>query len=206
MDADPIAGPRPGPISGLHPGPISGLRPIEVFIALVGGGRGETGDERAANDDACEAVFLVDDGDLTHPTDADLHERWISGLLDDALTLGAHHARVGAGRSAPTPELIASSARRMSRLADDHPGVQVVVENWREMMPDADAVLALLADAGDIRVLIDLGNWTMPDKHEQLARIADGDNFAEGIDAFFDKRAPRFLQTGPRACRVEDGA
>ncbi|WP_445444453.1 sugar phosphate isomerase/epimerase family protein [Clavibacter sp. km3a] len=117
-------------------------------------------------------AFLVDDGDLTHPTDADLHERWISDRLDDALALGAHHARVGAGRSAPTPELIASSARRMSRLADAHPGLQVVVENWREMMPDADSVLALLADAGDIRVLIDLGNWTMPDKHEQLARIA----------------------------------
>src|SRR6185295_9435949 len=27
---------------------------------------------------------------------------------------------------------------------------------------------------------------------EQLARIADGDNFAEGIGAFFEKRAPRF--------------
>jgi sugar phosphate isomerase/epimerase len=118
-------------------------------------------------------AFLVDDGDLTHPADADLHERWISDLLDDAVTLGAHHARVGAGRSAPTPELLAASARRLSRLADGHPGIQVVVENWREMMPDADAVLALLADAGDVRLLIDLGNWTMPDKHEQLARIAE---------------------------------
>ncbi|RII87694.1 sugar phosphate isomerase/epimerase, partial [Clavibacter michiganensis] len=54
-------------------------------------------------------AFLVDDGDLTHPTDADLHERWISGQLDEALALGADHARVGAGRSAPTPELLASS-------------------------------------------------------------------------------------------------
>jgi 2-(1,2-epoxy-1,2-dihydrophenyl)acetyl-CoA isomerase len=27
---------------------------------------------------------------------------------------------------------------------------------------------------------------------EQLARIANGDNFAEGIDAFFEKRIPRF--------------
>ena len=27
---------------------------------------------------------------------------------------------------------------------------------------------------------------------EQLARIADGRDFAEGIDAFFGKRAPKF--------------
>jgi sugar phosphate isomerase/epimerase len=47
-----------------------------------------------------------------------------------------------------------------------------VTENWRELLPDADAVLALLADAVGVRLLIDLGNWTMPDKHEQLARIA----------------------------------
>ena len=118
-------------------------------------------------------AFLVDDGDLTHPTDADLHERWISGQLDDALALGADHARVGAGRSAPTPELLASSARRLSRLAHDHPGIRLVVENWREMMPDADSVRTLLEQAEDVRLLIDLGNWTMPDKHEQLARIAE---------------------------------
>ncbi|MBF4618266.1 sugar phosphate isomerase/epimerase [Clavibacter sp. VKM Ac-2873] len=117
-------------------------------------------------------AFLVDDGDLTHPTDADLHERWISDRLADAEALGAHHARVVAGRSAPTPELLAASARRLSRLAAAHPGVAVVTENWRELLPDADAVLALLADAVDVRLLIDLGNWTMPHKHEQLARIA----------------------------------
>ena len=29
---------------------------------------------------------------------------------------------------------------------------------------------------------------------EQLARIADGSNFAEGIDAFFEKREPRFAE------------
>ncbi len=67
-------------------------------------------------------AFLVDDGDLTHPTDADQHERWISDRLADAEALGAHHARVVAGRSAPTPELLASSARRLSRLAAAHPG------------------------------------------------------------------------------------
>jgi 2-(1,2-epoxy-1,2-dihydrophenyl)acetyl-CoA isomerase len=29
---------------------------------------------------------------------------------------------------------------------------------------------------------------------ESLARIADGSNFAEGIDAFFGKRPPQFLE------------
>jgi enoyl-CoA hydratase/carnithine racemase len=30
----------------------------------------------------------------------------------------------------------------------------------------------------------------------ELARIADGPNFAEGIAAFFEKRAPRFESEG----------
>jgi enoyl-CoA hydratase/carnithine racemase len=29
---------------------------------------------------------------------------------------------------------------------------------------------------------------------EQLARIADGSNFAEGLNAFFEKRAPEFSE------------
>lgn len=118
-------------------------------------------------------AFLIDDGDLVHPTDADLHERWISDRLADAEALGAHHARVVAGRSAPTPELLAASARRLSRLAAAHPGVAIVTENWRELLPDAGSVRTLLDAADGVRLLIDLGNWTMPDKHEQLARIAD---------------------------------
>jgi len=41
---------------------------------------------------------------------------------------------------------------------------------------------------------------------ESLARIADGPDFAEGIDAFFAKRAPKFPAAGKLACRVEGDA
>jgi sugar phosphate isomerase/epimerase len=118
-------------------------------------------------------AVLVDDGDLTHPTDADTHEAWIDGWLDDATALGAKRARVIAGRSAPTAETVAASSRRLAGLAGRHPELRVVTENWLEMTPSATEVLSILGDTGDsVGLLIDLGNWTGADKYEQLERIA----------------------------------
>ena len=51
--------------------------------------------------------------------------------------------------------------------------VCVATENWLEMTPDASSVRAVLEAAeGEIRLLIDLGNWTGPGKYEELAAIA----------------------------------
>ncbi len=118
-------------------------------------------------------MLLIDDGDMTDLQNADQIEAWIGGWLDVAVALGATRARVSAGRSAPTPERLRESARRIQRLSQSHPGVRVVIENWMGMLPDADAVLALLQETGEgVGLLIDLGNWTGPGKYDELARIA----------------------------------
>lgn len=118
-------------------------------------------------------AVLVDDGDLTHPANADEHQAWISGWLDDALALGADRGRVIAGRSTPTPEASAESARRLGRLATDHPDIRVVTENWMELLPTAADVHAVLRpNEGAVGFLIDLGNWKGADKYHELAAVA----------------------------------
>lgn len=117
-------------------------------------------------------ALLIDDGDLAGP-DADAAEAWIGAWLETAITLGARRARVAAGKAEPSPGTVRASAARLSRLAAGHPGIRVVTENWRTMLPDAGAVLALLEETGDaVGLLIDLGNWRGDDKYAQLARIA----------------------------------
>lgn len=119
-------------------------------------------------------AVLVDDGDLLHPQDADTHYAWVSGWLDDAVTLGAHRARVIAGRAAPTPERLATSAGQLSRLALSHPELRVVTENWLELLPDADSVQTLFHQVdAEVGLLIDLGNWTGAGKYAELAAVAD---------------------------------
>ncbi len=118
-------------------------------------------------------ALLIDDGDMTDPDHADRMEAWIGEWLDVAVALGATRARVSAGRSAPTPELLGGSAHRIKRLAASHPGVRVVIENWMGMLPSADSVLTLLQETGDeVGLMIDLGNWTGQGKYDELARIA----------------------------------
>lgn len=118
-------------------------------------------------------AVLVDDGDLVHPQDADAHQAWIGGWLDDASTLGARRARVVAGKQPPTPERLRDSSRRLVQLAKDHPEIRVVTENWLALLPTAADVHAVLDPAdGGVGFLIDLGNWTGADKYDELAAVA----------------------------------
>ena len=129
--------------------------------------------------DALEAAgitldtLLIDDGDLTDPDRADEVEAWIGSWLDTAVALGANRARVIVGRTAPTPELVASCAERLTRLAAAYPDVRLVIENWLGMFPDGAAVHDVLRETGDaVGLLVDLGNWRGPGKFDQLASIA----------------------------------
>ena len=130
---------------------------------------------RSAFDESGVALecFLIDDGDLTAPTAGEEQEAWISGWLTAAEQLRAPRARVVAGKRAPTVELLATSARRLSSLADRHAGTRIVTENWHALLPDAASVNELLDRAdGRVGFLVDLGNWSGPDKYTQLAQVA----------------------------------
>ncbi|MFC7622129.1 sugar phosphate isomerase/epimerase family protein [Microlunatus sp. GCM10028923] len=118
-------------------------------------------------------ALLVDDGDLVDPDAADAHQEWISGWIDDAVALGATRARVIAGRQSPTPERLAESGRRLAELADRHPDIRIVTENWLDLTPGPEQVETILDAAGSgVGLLIDLGNWAAPDKYDWLGRIA----------------------------------
>ncbi len=130
---------------------------------------------RSAFDESGVALecFLIDDGDLTDPTAGGEQEAWISGWLSVAEQLRAPRARVVAGKRAPTAELLAISAQRLSSLADRHAGTRIVTENWHALLPDAASVNELLDRAdGQVGFLVDLGNWSGPDKYTQLAQVA----------------------------------
>ncbi|GAA1430115.1 TIM barrel protein [Microlunatus lacustris] len=117
--------------------------------------------------------LLVDDGDLAHPTEGDAQRDWVSSWLEAAEALGAERARVVAGQQPPAPSTLAASATRLRQLADRHPDVRLVTENWHALLPDAATVVQLLDQAeGQVGFLVDLGNWKGPDRHTQLAAVA----------------------------------
>ncbi|MCU1529142.1 MAG: sugar phosphate isomerase [Frondihabitans sp.] len=118
-------------------------------------------------------AVLVDDGDLTSANEGQAHLAWISGWVEDAITLGARRARIIAGRSAPTDEALHASAHGLGQLARDHDGIRIVTENWLELTPGPREVLHLLdATDGAVGLLIDTGNWTGSTKYDDLAAIA----------------------------------
>jgi sugar phosphate isomerase/epimerase len=117
--------------------------------------------------------LLVDDGDLTHPVEGEAQQEWVSGWLEAAVALGAPRARVVAGKQAPTDATLALGARRLTELAERHPEVRVVTENWHALLPDAACVNRLLdLTAGRVGFLVDLGNWRGAGKYAELAAVA----------------------------------
>lgn len=130
---------------------------------------------RAAFADAGVALecLLIDDGDLAHPSDGDAQRDWVSSWLETAEALGAARARVVAGQQPPEPSTLAASATRLRQLADRHPDLRLVTENWHALLPDAASVVELLDQTeGQVGFLVDLGNWKGPDRHAQLAAVA----------------------------------
>lgn len=117
--------------------------------------------------------LLIDDGDLTHPSEGDAQQEWISEWLDVAAYLQPRRARVVAGRQQPTTSSLKLSADRLIQLAKRHSEVRIVTENWHALLPDAASVNELLDRTnGQIGFLIDLGNWSGPGKYRELSAVA----------------------------------
>ncbi|WP_432543154.1 sugar phosphate isomerase/epimerase family protein [Kineococcus sp. SYSU DK002] len=117
-------------------------------------------------------ALLVDDGDLTHPSEAAREEAWISSHLADATALGATRIRVVAGKTR-TDTAQADSSRALGRIAARAGDLRVVTENWGDVTRDAADVRAVLDPLdGAVGLLVDLGNWSGPGKYADLAEVA----------------------------------
>lgn len=120
-------------------------------------------------------TLLIDEGDITHPITGPRDTRWIAGWIEIANELGAHNARIIAGKQRPTTETLNRAVLALRELEEGNSGspVRLVTENWHDLLPGAAEVNELLDRLeGRIGLLLDFGNWKGPRKYEELAAIA----------------------------------
>jgi hypothetical protein len=157
---------------------------------------------KAALSEAGVALWslLIDDGDLTHPEHSERDRAWILSWIDTASKLGATCVRVIAGKQPPTDESLAKAAAQLKILTMEAyvRGVRVLTENWFETLSTPEAVGKLMyALDGSVGLNFDFGNWSGPEKYENLRKIV---RWAEGSHAkceFIDGRpdADDFVKT-----------
>jgi len=119
-------------------------------------------------------TLLIDDGDITHPSEHRRDIDWIGRWIGAAAALGAKRARVIAGKQRPTPETLALAVAGLGELArrGKTEGVRVITENWLDLLAgprEVDQVLDRLN--GEVGLLADFGNWKGPRKYADLAAI-----------------------------------
>ena len=120
-------------------------------------------------------ALLIDEGDISHPTESARWVEWNKQWIDAASLLGARHARVIAGKQAPTSENLQRSKQALQVLADyaSTKNVRVLIENWFDLLPGADEVLWMLDELdGAVGLKMDFNNWKAPHKYLHLPRIA----------------------------------
>lgn len=117
--------------------------------------------------------LLIDDGDLTNPTDSARWMAWILEQVQVAANLGAEHARVIAGKTVG-PGSVSLAAERVLEVAAvaKRIGVRVSVENWFDVLGTPEAMNEFLDLCGDeVAFNVDLGNWPSPQKYEWLPQV-----------------------------------
>lgn len=117
-------------------------------------------------------AFLVDDGDLTDPATSAGWAEWIARWVQVGGQLGATRVQLIAGKTRHDTAN-QDSSHVLHEFARATMSTRIVTENWFDLTSTADDVEAILAPIyPDVGLLLDLGNWTMPDRDQQLARIA----------------------------------
>ena len=119
-------------------------------------------------------ALLVDGGDVTHPEYGSRDAAWIAGWLPVAQRLGAARVRVSAGTAAPSPKALDQSIQAMRRLVDQASdyGLRLMIENWQTLLASPVEVNQVLdALEGRLGLCADFGNWSGPDKYDNLAAI-----------------------------------
>ena len=132
---------------------------------------------RAARQDADVELFslLIDNGDITHPTDAERDIVWIEKWIDIAGELGAKCARVIGGKAEPSEETLTQSQNALSRLTKraDTAGIRLMTENWFSIFSTPENVNTLLSNLdGKVGLCLDFGNWRGGTKYAALTAIA----------------------------------
>lgn len=119
-------------------------------------------------------TLLIDAGDVTHPEHGTRDQAWIASWIGIANELGAEHARIIAGKQAPSKETLDRSVAALRALADGNAGsnVRLTTENWFNLLPSAKEVNEVLDRLeGKVGLLGDFGNWKGADKYDELAKI-----------------------------------
>ena len=119
-------------------------------------------------------TLLIDDGDVTHPENGARDQAWIASWIEIANELGAEHARIIAGKQAPSKATLDRSVAALGALADGNAGssVRLTTENWFNLLPSAEEVTYVLDRLeGKVGLLGDFGNWKGTGKYDELAKI-----------------------------------
>ena len=170
-----------GPISLLElPARVAefGIRTLEIcHFHLPSVEKTYLAELRAALASADVELFslLIDDGDITHPSDAVRDIAWIEKWIDIAGELGATCARVIGGKADPSAETVAQSRDVLAQLTEraDTAGIRVMSENWFSIFSTPENVNAILGELdGKVGLCLDFGNWRGDTKYEDLAAIA----------------------------------
>ena len=119
-------------------------------------------------------TLLIDAGDISHPEHGARDQAWIAGWIETANELGAENARIIAGKQPPTRDALDRSVKALTALADGNAGapVRLVTENWFDLLAEPAHVHFLLDKLdGRIGLLGDFGNWSGPEKYNDLKSI-----------------------------------
>lgn len=139
---------------------------------------------RAALDDAGVELFslLIDDGDVTDPDHGQRDRAWIGGWLETAGKLGARCARIDGGKTLDDGA-VSRSREALTELAAvaEANGVRPMTENWHSVLSTAENVVAVVEPLQRrVGLCADFGNFSGPNKYDELARIMP---FAESCHA-----------------------